>query len=396
MDHEKCLLKMQNSKKARFHIFYFIIIAMSVFIFVEIFTRLIFTDYDLFELTGRKATSIGKGWKTNDAFCAYRGNPGYVYKNFELKKTINSLGFISTPEITIPKSTDTIRIVFLGGSSTAGIGGPSKIVTAPILDDQETWPWLTMEIMKREIPDRQFDFINASAGGYTSFESFGRLWSRVRFLQPDIIIVYHAWNEMYYFKKEKVDDIINWRTDKNGDWDINSSRIKKIIKPLYWDRFIRHSQLLIRIRLFASKRFNSEIGRIEKSVKLSETYDKRALEIFRKNLQLIEMVSDLIGAKLFVCKQATLIVPDLSIVERRQCRYEYHGFDHNAHVDAFDDIYKVIDEEIDENSIIDATGLSGVSRYFIDHVHPNKIGSQRIAGVVAANLIKWLESDDIY
>ncbi len=87
-----------------------------------------------------------------------------------------------------------------------------------------------------------------------------------------------------------------------------------------------------------------------------------------------------------MAKQATLIVPNLDEDDRNRCRYDFHGFDHDAHVEAYNQIYSIIDQEIETENIIDVTPLSGVSEYFYDHVHPTEIGSMEIAKIVAKSL----------
>ena len=54
---------------------------------------------------------------------------------------------------------------------------------------------------------RLLDFVNASLPGSSSFESLGRLSHRLRFYRPDVIVVYHGWNDLYYFRAEQVEEI---------------------------------------------------------------------------------------------------------------------------------------------------------------------------------------------
>ena len=76
-------------------------------------------------------------WSKASPYSAFTAKPG-VYGN----KSVNQHGFISTPEISISKPDSVIRIIFLGGSSTAGMGVN--------LRDDETWPWKTVESLKRK------------------------------------------------------------------------------------------------------------------------------------------------------------------------------------------------------------------------------------------------------
>src|SRR5215471_11080551 len=178
------------------------VLALLLFAAAEAYVRITRPHDDLWALTGRSVASHPiMDWYFVDAFSAYRGRPG-VYGDGSLVKTVDSAGFISTPEIAPAKPANTIRIAFLGESSTAGTG--------ILLPDSLTWPWQVAELL-RQRPGRRsrIEFINAAIGGFTTFESYGRLWSRLRFYSPDIIVVYHGWNEMYYFNS--VDKLADWR-----------------------------------------------------------------------------------------------------------------------------------------------------------------------------------------
>ena len=362
-------------------IFIFILIFLGValsFTAAEVFVRLTKSYKDLWLVTGRKT---GKNpmeeWALLDAFSAYRGRPG-DYRESKIKKTINKQGFISTPEISVAKRRNTIRIAFLGGSSTAGTGR--------YLTDEDTWPWKVAQILKKKYKQKRIEFINAALPGYTTFESFGRLWSRIRFFSPDIIVVYHGWNEIYYLKKRK---IVSWRTLRDGSWGFRPRKIA--IYETHWiDHLIRYSQLLTRIRLNLS---TPPIAEKSPPKELKNNFDKRHLEVFRTNLRLIKAATSILEAKLFVAKQATLIVPNLPEKDRKRCRYSNHGLTHDAYVDAFNQIYRIIDDEIEAKDRIDVTQLSGVSEYFYDHIHPTKLGSKEIAKIVARSIHAKIEID---
>lgn len=348
--------------------------AFLVFLAAEILVRVRSPHDDLWALTGRSVSSHPiADWAYLDAFAGYKGKPG-IYRSGSVVKTVDREGFISTPEITPAKPANTIRIAFLGESSTAGTG--------TLLPDSITWPWQVAENLRHR-PNRtaRIDFINAALGGYSTFESFGRLWSRIRFFAPDIVVVYHGWNEMYYFRK--VDTITEWRTLPDGSWGLESSVPVTVYEPRWYDWFVRPSQLLTKVRLRLTTPRNGEAKSGVFSRELTPGYDPRALEIFRSNLRLIKSATEQMGAQLLVGKQATLIVRDLPESERKRCRYDLHGMDHDTHVRAFQAIYSVIDEEILKDRIVDVTPLSGVPENFYDHVHPTPLGARRTATIMA-------------
>jgi hypothetical protein len=190
---------------------------------------------------------------------------------------------------------------------------------------------------------------------------------------------------MYYFND--ADNIVNWRTLKDGSWHFDRTRKPiAVFKPHPVDPFIRWSQLLAVFRLSISEARRGEIGpRPRRS--LAPTFNRKGLDIWKMNLKLIREACKTIGTKLFVLKQATLITPGLPQSERRKCNYHLHGFNHNAHVAAFQGIYQVIEDEIPSGAIIDATVLSGRPEYFFDHIHLNPAGTDALAGHVSKALM---------
>jgi lysophospholipase L1-like esterase len=313
-------------------------------------------------------------WALVDAYSAYRGRPGHIVHL--AGKRINSQGFVSTPELSLKKPRGTIRIAFLGGSAVAGTG-----IT---LTDEETWPWRVAERLRERTGSGGIEFINAALSGYTTFESYGRLWSRLRFYQPDIVVVCHAWNEMYYF--DHADDMRTWRRLRDGSWGFHRTPGNWASRePLWVDRLIWPSQLLTRVRLVLTR--PDEAERSARKRELTTDFDTSGVDIFRTNLRLFRDSAPALGAQVFVAKQPTLIVDGLPASERERCRYHYHGFDHDTHVDAFRRLYAVIDEEIAPDRVIDLTSLSGVPEYFEDHIHPTPRGSEKIAEVVADALL---------
>lgn len=99
---------------------------------------------------------------------------------------INSLGFRG-PEITDFKPSGTLRIAFLGASTT---------FCAEIRDDFSTWPHQVVERLKAPFPNLDIDYVNAGVGGYTTEQSLKRLESQVARLSPDVVVIYHANNDL--------------------------------------------------------------------------------------------------------------------------------------------------------------------------------------------------------
>ena len=344
--------------------------AIGVFVallLAEVAVRVFVPYSDLFVVTGRIAgRNPMEEWAQVDAFSAYRAKPGEYGSS---GKTVNRHGYISTPDIETEKRPGTLRVVYLGGSSTAGSGYD--------LADESTWPWLATELL-RERMSGDIDFINGALGGYSTFESYGRLWSRLRFFDPDIIVLYHGWNEMYYLSGTR--KISAWKTLPDGSWGFEKGPKLATYAPHWSDHVFRYSQLLTKIRMDLTPRQFGELGL---NTGNSRTLDSDRFEVFRTNLKLIREAAAIMDAELYVAKQATLIVAEDPGVCVLSCRYEFHGFGHDDHVEAYDRIYSIIDEEIDVAHVIDVTELSGNPALFVDHVHPTESGAMKIAAIVA-------------
>lgn len=107
--------------------------------------------------------------------------------NFQTSRiSINSLGFRG-PEIVRPKPKATIRIAFLGASTT---------FSAEASSNEATWPHLVVEQLGERWSDKKFDYVNAGVPGYTVGASLKNLQERVAPLDPDIIIIYLAANDL--------------------------------------------------------------------------------------------------------------------------------------------------------------------------------------------------------
>jgi lysophospholipase L1-like esterase len=100
--------------------------------------------------------------------------------------SINSMGFRG-PEIAVPKPSGTIRLAFLGASTT---------YCAEVTGNDVVWPHLVVESLGARFTQVAFDYVNGSVPGYTTTESLKNLESRIAKLDADIVVIYHATNDL--------------------------------------------------------------------------------------------------------------------------------------------------------------------------------------------------------
>ena len=100
--------------------------------------------------------------------------------------SINSLGFRG-PEIAPIKPKNVMRVAFLGASTT---------FCAEASGDAAVWPQIVTDLLRRRFANTAFDFVNGGVPGYTVESSRKNLKYRIAPLTPDLIVVYHATNDL--------------------------------------------------------------------------------------------------------------------------------------------------------------------------------------------------------
>lgn len=101
--------------------------------------------------------------------------------------SINSLGFRG-PEIAMPKPADTVRVAFLGASTTW---------CAEVSGNDYVWPHVVTASLSQAFPGVRFDYVNSGVPGYTIQSILKNLEYRVAPLQPDVIVIYEAANNLF-------------------------------------------------------------------------------------------------------------------------------------------------------------------------------------------------------
>lgn len=101
---------------------------------------------------------------------------------------INSLGFRG-PEVTEQKQPDVLRIVCLGGSTTFDIGSVGRA---------RPWPEVLQGRLRRDLRTQSLEVLNLGLPGATSLDSLVDLQIRGIKLDPDVVIVYQAHNDLMY------------------------------------------------------------------------------------------------------------------------------------------------------------------------------------------------------
>ncbi len=140
----------------------------------------------------------------------------------------NSLGYRGE-EFEINKPTGTYRIVTLGGSTT---------YTENVRSYKDSYPFQLEIALKEKYNHSNVEVINAGVGGYDSWENLINFQFRVLDLEPDLIIVYLAGNDVHsrlvnpkYYRGDNSGRRKPWE-DSRGPLFFNSCLMKLIFTKL--------------------------------------------------------------------------------------------------------------------------------------------------------------------
>lgn len=306
------------------------------------------------------------------------------------RQSVNKQGFVSTEDFDFNKQDDEIRIVTLGGSSTVGNGNI----------DQETYPMRLQKMLRSEFPHKIITVINAAAGGYTTIESLGYLNSRLRYYKPDLILVMHGWNDMYYSTKSD-EDISKWRDNFNLQAMWNPLAPGQIEDPMPAHvQYFSWSQLYLHVLDMVRKRKvdgADQVITIEKQFPRAEQVGNKinikflpinptAISTYRINLKLINDYCLTESISCYSILQPTLLVEGRDPNSRKMNKAEftsmlYHGFSPDEHNKLFKQMYDVNIEIFGEN-IIDTSEMSGVEENFFDHIHQSSVGTSVLSEII--------------
>lgn len=289
---------------------------------------------------------------------------------------INRRGFRG-PEIAPKKRPGQVRILFLGGSQVFDYRGGD-------------WPGTVGEKFRRA--EHDVEVINAGVPGHVTFDSLGKVLTDIWTLEPDIIFLCQAWNDIKYFSWLSPENpyrglpprtAISW----HKDWRLYPGGLDRVLSLSSIYRQFRWGigQLL----------YFEEGGRktnADQSGKVHNAITQWGPNQYRLNLTLIADLSEAIGAELVICKQAHLAVVGGTGEDQEAARnYGIRNtrLSHAALMQAFELTYSIIDKVAEDRGIKISNmneGLSGREDYFDDGIHFSPTGSRAAANLVFETL----------
>jgi hypothetical protein len=240
-------------------------------------------------------------WYPNDvASLAYRPHPyfGYVRRDGGPTDGINSLGFWG-PELDVEKPPNTLRIVALGGSTTAG----------PL-----AWPYQLQTQLSTALKPVGVQVQNLGIGGWTSAEAVAAFAMVGLSYQPDVVVVHCVNNDMEPMRAlAPAVDYSHYRRAMNVLQDeVGEARIHKSNQEAFDAVVAGLSDLFVYFKMFRTDALPTRATVHALTTWQGESTaepSQGAIAIYKRNLTSIAALAEANGATMVVATMPVMKTP---------------------------------------------------------------------------------------
>ncbi|HJP36831.1 MAG TPA: SGNH/GDSL hydrolase family protein [Gammaproteobacteria bacterium] len=289
-------------------------------------------------------------------------------------------GFLSEADfLPIAKGANEIRIATIGASTTANIN----------LSYADNWPGRLGEFVQQVLPDNKVTVINAGVPGFNTAQSIGNLALRVMPFKPDVVIVYHAYNDLKVVRPdfEVLPDYSNFHTRPFGEHERPSVFINALNTSMFYVR-ARNSY-----RAYKDATAINDL--IAGTNRLSRVPD-RAAAVFEHNIRMLVACAVGGGARVVLSSFATLHALDEDY-ESNALTAELTPREHKELVAImrftpgltlkgifdgiarYNEVLEAVSKELNTGWVDNAKLVAHSDENFIDRVHFTRAGADRMA-----------------
>ncbi len=144
---------------------------------------------------------------------------------------VDKYGFLAKEQtLSYEKADNEIRIATIGASTTANIH----------LEYEENWPGKLGSLIQQALPSKKITVINAGVPGFDTAQSVVNLALRVMPFNPDIVIIYHAYNDLKAIRTD-----LSFSPDYSH---IHRTPFGYHGKPIFFIRWLNKSMFFVRMR----------------------------------------------------------------------------------------------------------------------------------------------------
>lgn len=328
--------------------------------------------------------------------------PDQKYERGNVNIPINHLGFRGAAP-TMPKPDGVRRVFVMGGSS----------VFDHLVSGGRSWPESLAEILF-DLGLSGTESFNVGIPGYCSRETLSLYRDKIRYLQPDIVVLYQGWNDVKYMQafRDRVDVdsffyVKNFRDTNKLFTSPRPGRNWYALTAMYeaWREsdapVVKEAAPSVKKTASANRRARKKIEYMKDTGADIETLEvnwaaTEGMRFFRNNVEAFvqAVLSD--GALPVLVAQNTLVTANSPTKVRKRIVYRWIKMNHENLIAVNNAMVGVLREvgRKYEIPLIDLRSqMNGRREFFADHVHLNADGSHALATRLARVLATEIDPD---
>jgi len=319
------------------------------------------------------------------------------HPNQEAKAEIftDKYGFLTQDQgLGYDKPPNEIRIACIGGSTTANIN----------LEFGKNWPGYLGSLLQKNFPNKNIRVINAAAPGFDTGQSIGNLALRVMPFKPDVVIIYHAYNDLKAIRPDK-----HFKPDYSHIHTIPYGFHKE---PNFLIRLLNKSMFYVRIRnKYRQYKASNKTPQLSKVIGRSKRLSyvpKEALETFEQNIRSLVSIAGAGGAKVVLATFATLHDPkwDWSTPETLKLMTLYQQNNLNGlkqftpgltiegifrGISQYNEVLRKVAIQEKCTLVDNANLIPHKDHYFVDRVHFSELGAKRMGENLYPDVVQLIK-----
>jgi len=324
------------------------------------------------------------------------------HPNQESKALIETdkYGFLANDnELEYNKLANEIRIVTIGASTTANVN----------LQFDKNWPGQIGDSLQKKYPDKYFRIINAAVPGFDTAQSIANLALRVMPFKPDIVIIYHAYNDLKAIRKN-----IAFRPDYSHIHTLPYGFHKE---PNFILKILNNSMFYVRMRN-KKRELNNILSKLDESNDPMATENRIssipdfAEHTFEQHIRILINIARAGGSKVILSTFATLHDPKLDYTKpetihslsdfQKQNLGSLLNFSPGLTLEGifdgfsrYNDVIRKIAAEEKCVLVDNAIDLPHAEKYFVDRVHFSEAGAEFMANNIYSAITQILSDSQL-
>jgi lysophospholipase L1-like esterase len=289
------------------------------------------------------------------------------------------------PPVPKEKPADVFRIVVLGGSAAFDLYKP----------DAKSWPRLLEGRLNRSQPAARegvrYQVLNAGTPGYSTWQSVRLLESKIFAWNPDLVLVYHLYNDSLAFRFDDAEKIVDgWRLNALAN-HLSPAAHAHVI----WDalgKVLPHAGDYLRqqwIQYQGRQRLKENAAYWHRP-QLGERAHAVGVGFYLSNLERMAELCRQHGVQLGIVTQASVIREHPDPEQRRVIDYAFRGLPQAELWASYERAWQMaadLAERHEEVLLLPAhSWIPPTPEMFHDEVHLTDRGSERLSELVAQEL----------